>query len=94
MNIPSRCRAPPYLRWNRGRAVGIGACLTTSCRGTGKLEARCFAAAPAGNGITGVLIDQAFADLEDRVMDVDAVNVMRWLNGPQESRRVRPTLAP
>jgi hypothetical protein len=38
-----------------------------------------LAAAPAGNGWLGVLVDQAFADLEDRLMDSFADRVVKWL---------------
>jgi len=36
-------------------------------------------AAMAGGGILGVAVDQAFSDLEDRVMDTYMQNVLNWL---------------
>jgi hypothetical protein len=37
------------------------------------------AAGMAGNGVLGVLVDQAFSDLEDRVLDAYISNVLAWL---------------
>lgn len=39
------------------------------------------AASYAGNGIIGVAVDQAFDDLEDRVLDQYVANVSSWLAG-------------
>jgi hypothetical protein len=38
-----------------------------------------LAAAYAGQGVLGVLADQAFSDLEDRVMDTYVAQVQGWL---------------
>jgi hypothetical protein len=38
-----------------------------------------MAAGYAGNGILGVVVDQAFDDLEDRVLDNYVTNVLNWL---------------
>lgn len=38
-----------------------------------------IAAGMAGNGVLGVLVDQAFSDLEDRVLDKWTENVEGWL---------------
>lgn len=38
------------------------------------------AASYAGNGWLGVLVDQAFDDLDDRVMDRYVSNLLEWLN--------------
>lgn len=42
-------------------------------------DAPLMVAAAAGNGVLGVLVDQAFADLEDRLMDNFADRVVKWL---------------
>ena len=36
-------------------------------------------AAIAGNGILGVVVDQGFSDLEDRVLDKYMENILAWL---------------
>jgi hypothetical protein len=46
------------------------------------------AAAPAGNGWLGVLVDQALADLEDRLMESYSISVSTWLKGPQDEKSV------
>lgn len=38
-----------------------------------------IAAAQAGNGVIGVLVDQAFADLEDRLTESFAARIKQWL---------------
>lgn len=43
----------------------------------GKLDR--MAGAMAGNGILGVAVDQAFSDLEDRVLEAYTQNVLDWL---------------
>jgi hypothetical protein len=45
----------------------------------GKLNAG--GAGYAGNGLIGVLVDQGFSDLEDRVLDNYAEHVLDWLTG-------------
>ena len=44
----------------------------------GKLDRQ--AAAYAGQGWAGVAVDQAFADLEDRVLDTYVSQVQTWLS--------------
>ncbi len=47
----------------------------------GKLDRA--AAGMAGQGILGVVVDQAFSDLEDRVLDTYTQYVLQWLRGEQ-----------
>ena len=43
-----------------------------------------MAAVEVGNGVVGVLVDQAFADLEDRVFGAYVNNVSAWLQAKRE----------
>ncbi len=66
-----------------GGSPGLLATAVLRDAATGKELARDErgAAAYAGNGIIGVAVDQAFDDLEDRVIDRYAANVSEWLAG-------------
>lgn len=44
------------------------------------------AAAYAGNGVVGVLVDQGFSDLEDRLLDAYAAQVRDWLLAEPQSQ--------
>ena len=46
-----------------------------------------LAAGYAGAGLLGVALDQAGADLEDRVLKVYTANIQRWLKAPSSGRR-------
>lgn len=54
----------------------------------GKLDQ--LAAAGAGQGVIGVLVDQAFDDLETRVLDQYATNIRNWLLPAPKTSSVTP----
>jgi hypothetical protein len=77
-HIPS-----PLQRIALGGGPMLGAVTTlkdaTTGEELGKLDR--MAASIAGNGVLGVLVDQAFSDLEDRVVEQYVSNVRNWLAG-------------
>jgi hypothetical protein len=75
-HIPS-----PLQRVALGGAPALGAITVLRDATTGKELARLERAAVgyAGNGILGVAVDQAFDDLEDRVLDRYVDNILTWL---------------
>jgi hypothetical protein len=74
----------PLQRIALGGAPSFAAITVLRDAATGKELARDErpAVAYAGNGIIGVAVDQAFADLEDRVLDQYVSNVSSWLAKP------------
>jgi hypothetical protein len=73
----------PLQRVALGGHPTLGAITTlrdaTTGEELGKLDRA--AASYAGNGVIGVLVDQAFSDLEDRVLEQYVSNVRSWLDG-------------
>lgn len=71
----------PLQRIALGGNPSLGAITTLRDAETGeelgKLDRA--AASYAGNGVIGVLVDQAFSDLEDRVLEQYVQNVVTWL---------------
>jgi hypothetical protein len=71
----------PAQRVVLGGAPTIGAVTVLKDAQTGAVLAKMDRAAAgyAGNGVLGVLVDQAFADLEDRVLESYNRQVVDWL---------------
>ncbi len=71
----------PVQRVVLGGAPMLGAVTVLKDAATGKELAKLdrMAAGHAGNGLLGVLVDQAFSDLEDRVFDAYINNLRDWL---------------
>jgi hypothetical protein len=74
----------PLQRIVLGGSPGFVAVTVLRDAATGKELARDErpAVSYAGNGIIGVAVDQAFDDLEDRVLDQYVANVRSWLSEP------------
>jgi hypothetical protein len=74
----------PQQRIALGGSPGFVAVTVLRDAATGKELARDErpAVSYAGNGIIGVAVDQAFDDLEDRVLDQYVTNVRSWLSEP------------
>ncbi len=76
----------PVQRVVLGGTPMLGAITVLKDANTGKELAKLdrMAAAHAGNGLLGVLVDQAFSDLEDRVFNAYLSNVSNWLQTKRE----------
>lgn len=86
LHVSSLIIPGPTERVLLGGSPSLKAVTVLKDSATGKELAKLdqMAAVEVGNGVVGVLVDQAFADLEDRVFGAYINNVSAWLQAKRE----------